>query len=203
MDDAPLFTTNGETYRNPLSTSISLYDKSYNRMIILWNRIGRKLIHMLQQHETNTIICTITEKPMKVFCDYPIVDGLIIYNIDIPNSNLQRGIDYEPLLIRHQIYYLYPITLSILQFLLHKTKDEIETLFIPGRIYKDTSFLSIANIPFTSIYDFVNHSRSLYRNGSIISNYINHWYRNKQSIQKWVTIVDKNTTSNSSQCVIC
>ena len=186
MQSREFYKKNGRTYKNEATLSMSIHKNSTDSMANLRNSIVKKLLNRVRKTEKDYIYCSISGKPVTLFSDYPVVDGVLVYIKNKPKSKLKKGIDYEVVSVRRQKYYIFAISLKSLEMIMCKTVRNIEERVIVGRLYSKRAFCKIIkknkNI---KLGEFILHSKSLYHNGTRISNFISKYYKLKSSVDEW------------------
>ena len=192
MSNREFYKKNGCTYKNKATLSMSIHKNSTDSMANLRNSIVKKLLNRVRKTERDYISCSISGKPVTLFSDYPVVDGVLVYIKNKPKRELKRGIDYKVVSVRRQKYYIFAISLKSLEMITRKPVEEIEEGVIIGRLYSKRAFCKIIkknkNI---KLGEFILHSKSLYHNGTKISNFISKYYKLKSSVEEWEEVVEE------------
>jgi len=192
MQSREFYKKNGCTYKNKAILSMSIHKNSTDSMANLRNSIVKKLLNRVRKTERDYISCSISGKPVTLFSDYPVVDGVLVYIKNKPKRELKRGIDYKVVSVRRQKYYIFAISLKSLEMITRKPVEEIEEGVIIGRLYSKRAFCKIIkknkNI---KLGEFILHSKSLYHNGTKISNFISKYYKLKSSVEEWEEVVEE------------
>ena len=79
MQNRVFYKKNGHAYKNEGTLSMSIHKNSADSMTNLCNSIVKKLLNRVRKTEVNSINCSISGKPVTLFSDYPVVDGILVY----------------------------------------------------------------------------------------------------------------------------
>ena len=189
------YKVNGDDYINANTRSASIYESTNDNISQLRNRIVKKLLNLRMKSERNNVYCSISGKPMELFIDYPIVDGVLVYIKHCPKSTLKCGIDYFTVTVKRVKYYIFPISKEALCYLTHKTVEELEKRVILGRLYSKPAIMKRLSLSKKNkLGDFVLRSKSLYHNGTKLSNKISKYYKLSKGIEDWETPEEVETT---------
>lgn len=192
MQNRVFYKKNGHAYKNKKTSSVSIYKNSSDDMVNLCNRVLKKILNRRRKTEKDTMNCSISGKSTTLFVDYPVVDGIMVYIRNRPKPELKRGIDYEVVSVKRTKYYVFLISLDSLKYLMRKTVEEIDNDIVIGRLYSKRAFCKmIGKNKNIKLGEFLIHSKSLYHNGTRISNFISKYYKLKHSVDEWDSVVEE------------
>lgn len=186
MENKVFYKKNGGEYKNPKTWSISLYNRSTDKIAKLRNSLIKRVLNRRRTCERDTILCSISGKPIQLFVDYPVLDGVLVFMKKKPCSKLVEGIDYTVLKFNRQKYYIFSISLDSLVYILKRSRSDLEKKIVMGRIYSKRAFLKKFGLQKKdNISKFLVHSKSLYHNGNKISYFINKYKNIKRGVEEW------------------
>ena len=186
MKNSDFYKPNQTTYKNTRVAEISLSDHSKDRNVILRNKIVKKILNRNRKTETDTVLDSISGKRVQLHVDYPVIDGVMVYMTKRPRvGNLKNGIDYTTVVVKGTKYYVFTFSVDTLVFTTKYTRDDLEECLVMGRLYSKTAFFSSIGLnKKDKLGKFVVHSKSLYHNGSRITNFISKYSKIRRD---WVS----------------